>query len=212
MEIYYLNRVDSTHTYLKNYLKENSYKNPICFYTYNQTAGIGSRENSWDGKEGNLFFSFAIDLEKLPKDLPLQSASIYFSYILKIELEKLGSNLWLKWPNDFYINNHKFGGTITTLHSNIFLCGIGINLSKVNDKYLGYLDIDIEPQKLLENYFNHIKKYPSWKQIFSLFEVEFHRTKNFTATINNRKTSLHSAVLCDDGSILINNKKVYSLR
>ncbi len=212
MEIFYLDSVDSTHTYLKNYFKQNLYINPICFYTFNQTAGIGSRDNTWDGKEGNLFFSFAVSTDNLPKDLPLQSASIYFSYILKLELEKLGSKLWLKWPNDFYMDKHKFGGTITTLSKDILLCGIGLNLKKVDDKYLGYLDIDIDTKKLLKNYFIHIEKYPSWKQIFSLFEVEFHKNKNFTTTINDQKTSLNQAVLCDDGSILIDNKKVYSLR
>jgi BirA family biotin operon repressor/biotin-[acetyl-CoA-carboxylase] ligase len=212
LEILYLKSVDSTHIYLKNYLKQNSYTKPICFYTQNQTSGIGSRDNLWDGKKGNLFFSFAIDLNSLPQDIPVQSFSIYFSYILKLELEKLGSKVWLKWPNDFYINNYKFGGTITTLQKNILLCGIGINLNKVNEQYKGYLDIEVDIKQLLKNYFDHINKSLSWKQIFSLFEVEFHINKNFTTTINGKKRSLSDAILNADGSILIDNKKVYSLR
>jgi BirA family biotin operon repressor/biotin-[acetyl-CoA-carboxylase] ligase len=212
LEIFYLKSVDSTHTYIKNYLKQNSYTKPICFYTQNQTSGIGSRDNSWDGKEGNLFFSFAIDLNSLPQDIPIQSFSIYFSYILKQELEKLGSKVWLKWPNDFYIDKYKFGGTITTLQHNILICGIGINLKKVNDKFQGYLDIEVDIKKLLQNYFDHIKKSVSWKQIFSLFEVEFHKNKNFTTTIQGEKISLNNSILNEDGSILIDNKKVYSLR
>jgi hypothetical protein len=41
----------------------------------------------------------------LPADLPLASTSIYFSFIMKKRLESMGEALWLKWPNDFYIQN-----------------------------------------------------------------------------------------------------------
>lgn len=55
MEIRYLKSVDSTHSYLKNYIKEHGFENSLCIVTRNQTSGIGSRGNSWIGKEGNLF-------------------------------------------------------------------------------------------------------------------------------------------------------------
>ena len=79
MEIVYLNEVDSTHTYLKKYIKDKGYTNPLLVYTHNQTNGIGSRDNNWEGKSGNLFFSFVLDKDLLPQDLPIQSFSIYFS-------------------------------------------------------------------------------------------------------------------------------------
>ncbi|MFW3328905.1 biotin--[acetyl-CoA-carboxylase] ligase, partial [Aliarcobacter butzleri] len=52
----------------------------------------------------------------------------------------------------------------------------------------------------------------SWKQIFSDFKIEFEKSKKFQTTIDNQKISLESAILNDDGSIQINNKKVFSLR
>lgn len=58
-------------------------------------------------KNGNLFFSFVLKRNDLPSDLQIQSASIYFSYILKEVLALEGSKIWLKWPNDFYIDNKK---------------------------------------------------------------------------------------------------------
>ncbi len=211
MKIIYLEEVTSTHTFLKEYIKSNDNQLPICVVTQNQTNGIGSRDNSWDGKKGNLFFSFALSKNQLPSDLKLESASIYFSYLLKEVLSKYGSKVWLKWPNDFYIEEKKIGGTITTVTHNILLCGIGLNILKVSDEF-GYLDIKFDRTKLLNEYFELLNRKKSWKQIFSNFEIEFNKSKVFQTTINKEKVSLLDAILLEDGSIMIDNKKVYSLR
>jgi BirA family biotin operon repressor/biotin-[acetyl-CoA-carboxylase] ligase len=211
MEIITLEEVDSTHIYLKEFINNNGYTNPLAVVTKYQTNGIGSRDNSWNGIKGNLFFSFVISKDELPNDLKLESASIYFSFLLKEILLKHQSNVWLKWPNDFYIKNKKIGGTITTFSNNLLLCGIGLNLLKVSEDY-GFLDIDINSKTLLEEYFDLIESKVSWKQIFSNFEIEFKRSKEYQTTINKEKVSLIDAILLDDGSIMIDNKKVYSLR
>ncbi len=211
MEIIYLNEIDSTHTYLKNYIKTNGYKDPIAIVTQNQISGVGSRNNNWEGKKGNLFFSFVVSLDNLPEDLPLQSASIYFNYILKDILNNLGSQAWLKWPNDFYCENKKIGGTITHLNNGLIYCGIGLNLYKISDEF-GYLDISVDINYLLNEYFDALQKYPSWKQVFSKFEIEFHKNFDFATNIKNQKVSLNDAILNSDGSLTINSKKVFSLR
>ncbi|MFY4750388.1 biotin--[acetyl-CoA-carboxylase] ligase [Aliarcobacter butzleri] len=211
MKIIRLDEVDSTHKYLKEYISKNEYTNPLCIVTDLQIQGIGSRGNSWIGKKGNLFFSFALDINSLPKDLPLQSTSIYFTYILKNILKNLGSQVWIKWPNDFYIENKKIGGTITSMSKNLIFCGIGLNLLDVEKEY-EKLDIKIDVDEVLKNYFFEIEKKISWKQIFSDFKIEFEKSKKFQTTIDNQKISLESAILNDDGSIQINNKKVFSLR
>ncbi|MFX4267335.1 biotin--[acetyl-CoA-carboxylase] ligase [Aliarcobacter butzleri] len=211
MKIIRLDEVDSTHKYLKEYISKNGYIDPLCIVTDLQTQGIGSRGNSWIGKKGNLFFSFVLDINSLPKDLPLQSTSIYFTYILKNILKNLGSQVWIKWPNDFYIENKKIGGTITSMSKNLIFCGIGLNLLDVEKDY-EKLDIKIDIDEVLKNYFFEIEKKISWKQIFSDFKIEFEKSKKFQTTIDNQKISLESAILNDDGSIQINNKKVFSLR
>ena len=211
MKIIRLDEVDSTHKYLKDYISKNEYINPLCIVTDLQTQGIGSRGNSWIGRKGNLFFSFTLDINSLPKDLPLQSISIYFTYILKNILKNIGSQVWIKWPNDFYIENKKIGGTITSMSKNLIFCGIGLNLLDVEKEY-EKLDIKIEVDEVLKNYFFEIEKKISWKQIFSDFKIEFEKSKKFQTTIDNQKISLESAILNDDGSIQINNKKVFSLR
>ena len=211
MKIITLDEIDSTHTYLKELIKNEGYSYPLCISTTLQTNGIGSRGNSWQGKRGNLFFSFVLHKKDLPRDLEIQSASIYFSFILKNVLASKGSNIWLKWPNDFYIEDKKIGGTITTVTKDLLFCGIGLNLIDVTEEY-GKLDIDIDSKTILKTYFENLENVNSWKQIFSQFKIEFQRSRKYKATIENKKIPLQNAILNDDGSIEIDNKKVFSLR
>ncbi len=211
MKIIGLNEVDSTHHYLKQYIAHEGYKEPLCVATTFQTNGIGSRGNSWLGQKGNLFFSFVFEKKSLPEDLPLQSASIYFSYILKKILAQEGSKLWLKWPNDFYVEDKKIGGTITSVNRELIYCGIGLNLVCVDEQY-GHLDIQMSPYTILNNYFLQLEELISWKHIFSEFKIEFQKSRFFKSTVDDEKVSLTNAVLNDDGSISLGNKKVFSLR
>jgi len=211
MKIIKLNKIDSTHTYLKEYIKNNSFFEPVCITCNYQTNGIGSRGNSWTGIKGNLFFSFVISKNDLPNDLLIQSASIYFSYILKEVLTENKSKVWLKWPNDFYIDDKKIGGTITTVSKDLIYCGIGLNLTDVSSDF-GKLDINLNSNEILPLYFDKLEAKISWKQIFNCFKIEFKNSRKFQASIDNQKVSLENAILNEDGSIEVNNKKVFSLR
>jgi BirA family biotin operon repressor/biotin-[acetyl-CoA-carboxylase] ligase len=211
LEILSFSYLDSTQKYLVEQLKSRELQAPVAVITNEQTSGVGSRDNEWSGGEGNFFASIAIDLGTLPKDLPLASASIYFSYIMKKTLLDMGENIWLKWPNDFYKNDDKIGGTITQKVAHTLVCGIGINLKNIQNGYSA-LQSDISPRLLLEKYLVALQKFPKWKQIFSEYEIEFELSKRFSVHIENYQTSLSDAVLCDDGSLVIRGKKVYSLR
>ncbi len=211
MEILSFDSLPSTQKYLLEKLEEKILQAPIAIIATKQSSGIGSRDNSWSGGEGNFFVSIAIDLEMLPKDLPLSSASIYFSFIMKKTLEDLGENIWLKWPNDFYFNDEKIGGTITKKINNVLVCGIGINLKNSENGYRA-LQSDIPPKILLEKYLLALQKFPKWKQIFSEYEVEFELSRKFSVHIENYQKSLLDASLCGDGSLLLGGKRVYSLR
>jgi len=208
--VIFLDSVDSTHKYLKNYIQNSGYKNPQLVITQNQTNGIGSRDNKWIGKKNNLYFSFVLSKELLPDDLPIQSASIYFSYLLAELLKEQGSSIWLKWPNDFYINGDKIGGTITNFKNDLFYCGIGLNLVKNN--HFNALDISIDVNNIIDKYTKIINKKYLWKKIFSKYLLEFKKSKHFSATVKNQKISLENAILNEDGSIDIDNEKVFSLR
>jgi len=192
-------------------IKSKSCSLPIAVVTKEQSRGVGSRNNSWEGGEGNLFFSLALSLDTLPKDLPLSSASIYFSFIMKEVLVNYTDDIWLKWPNDLYHNKSKVGGTITKKIDNILVCGMGINLQKNRNSFEA-LDLEIDAVTLLKEYLSKVEENPSWKQIFSQYRIEFDRNKEFFTHINREYKSLKTATLSEDGSLIIDNKRVYSIR
>ena len=211
MEIRYFDTLPSTQNYLVEKIENGSLYAPIAVIAKEQNAGVGSRNNAWKGGEGNFFVSIAIETDKLPSDLPLASASIYFSFIMKKTLENMGEKVWLKWPNDFYVNDTKVGGTITKKIQNTLVCGIGINLKKSQNGYSS-LQSDISAENLLDEYLESLCEFPKWKQIFSEYEIEFELSRKFSVHIENYKKSLVDAHLCGDGSLLVGGKRVYSLR
>jgi len=211
LEIHSFDSLPSTQKYLVEQLQKKILKTPVAVIATEQSSGIGSRNNEWCGGEGNFFASIAISLDNLPSDLPLSSASIYFSFIMKMTLADLGENVWLKWPNDFYLDDEKVGGTITKKIKNAVVCGIGINLKKSQNGYSA-LQCDINPKYLLDKYIERVCEFPKWKQIFSEYEIEFELSRRFSVHIGNDKKSLADACLCGDGSLIIEGERVYSLR
>lgn len=211
MEIKLFETLPSTQKYLIEQLQNGMLDVPIAILALKQDAGVGSRDNEWLGGAGNFFTSIAVKLQDLPKDLSLASASIYFSYIMKETLVELGENIWLKWPNDLYMSNEKIGGIITQKVKDTLVCGIGINLKKSQNGYSA-LQSDISSQLLLDKYLVKLEKFPKWKQIFSEYEVEFELSREFSVHIENYQRSLVDACLQPDGSLIIEGKRVFSLR
>ena len=201
----------STQHYLIEALRQKRLQAPVAVIAEEQTAGIGSRDNGWEGEKGNFFASFALKLSDLPEDLPLSSASIYFSFMMKKVLLDYRKDVWLKWPNDLYVGDAKVGGTITKKTGDAIVCGMGINLKSEQIAYSA-LQLDVSPRNLLEVYLNEVEKFPKWKQVFSEYRVEFELSRRFSVHIENGKKSLYNARLCEDGSLLIEGKRVYSTR
>jgi len=211
LEIYSFETLPSTQHYLVEKIREDTLAAPVAVIAKEQDSGVGSRENSWSGGEGNFFASFAVELKQLPEDLPLSSASIYFAFIMKKVLDELGERVWLKWPNDLYADDEKVGGIITQKVKNSLVCGIGINLKKSPDGFRS-LYSELSADFLLEKYLEALEKFPKWKQIFSEYRIEFEQSRRFSVHIENYQKSLQNALLCEDGSLLIEGKRVFSLR
>lgn len=211
MEIVWFDSLESTQSYLLEALKQKKVSAPVCIGATVQSQGKGSRGNQWIGMEGNLFISLAIDRTMLPNDLKLESSSIYFAFLMKEILNELGSRVWLKWPNDFYLDDKKVGGVITNLHNDLLVCGIGINLMSAPETF-SRIDIEAVPYDLTKSYCALFKNLPSWKQIFSKFQLEFENSRIYFTHNNNDKVALEDAVLLEDGSLECNGQRIFSLR
>ena len=211
MEIKYIEEISSTHNVLSNLIRDDEISKPFLLYAISQTDGIGSRGNSWESEYGNLFLSFSLSSNSLPHDLPVHSASIYFSWIVVEILRSYGSKVCLKWPNDFYIKDKKLGGMITSKIKDFFVVSFGINFKTAKNEY-SKLDVDVDICEFVAKLSSKLNNLPSWKHIFSNYELEFSFSQKFFAHIDGKKISLKDAKLLNDGSIEIDSKKVYSLR
>ena len=201
MEILYFDKLDSTHKYLLRNLKNNTIKPPIMITADEQTDGIGTRGRDWQSLKGNLFLSCALTKEFLPHDIQTQSISIYFAYQFKELLESFGSSVWLKWPNDFYIDDKKIGGILSQKVRDFYIVSIGLNIKKSPENFQ-IIDISLNKNKIISQFILELKKVPSWKKIFSKYQVEFNKSRAFKATYHdNKKLPLKDAVLNYDGSI-----------
>ncbi len=209
LEIIYFDSIDSTQKRLIADIKEGRVQAPVAYFTNHQTAGVGSRENRWVGERGNFFLSFAY--KDFPPDLPQASIAIYVAYLLKEVLASYGSQVWIKWPNDFYLGKRKIGGCITNKIRDIYICGIGLN-TRYAPQGFGKLDIEVEDVQLLKDYFVHLEKGITWKEIFRKFVIEFQKSKEFSAHVGQRVISLRDATLAEDGAILCEGERIYTLR
>lgn len=120
--------LESTQTMLTNHVRSHVLDAPFLVIALNQTNGIGSRSNAWEQVSCGLHLSCALPMNLLPKDLPKQSTSIYFGQILLELFQEFRKDLWLKWPNDFYLNDYKVGGLVTHFLKNCVVFGIGLNI------------------------------------------------------------------------------------
>lgn len=211
VDIHWLDSLPSTQTYLTDALRSGALKPPVCVAARMQTMGMGSRGNTWIGEEGNLFISVAVARSLLPEDLKLESSSIYMAFLMKELLASMGSRVWLKWPNDFYLGSQKIGGTITTVVNGALVCGIGVNCVCAPEGF-GVIDIPVKPYEITERYCSLFKNLPSWKQIFSKYQLEFEDSRVFSTHYNHEKIALKDAVLLEDGSLMCDGQRIFSLR
>lgn len=211
LQTYWLESVDSTQKYLLNALRSTELLPPVCIAAKRQHSGMGSRGNSWISVPGNLFFSIAVARERLPFDLKLESASIYFMYQMQRVLKERGSKVWLKWPNDLYLEELKVGGCITTLAGDAVVCGIGVNLASAPEGF-GVVDVDCGPDELLEAYQEKLLQYILWKQVFIKYQLEFEFYRGHKAYTKDNKILFADAVMMEDGSLMSQGGRIYSQR
>ncbi|MCX2683341.1 biotin--[acetyl-CoA-carboxylase] ligase [Campylobacter sp. MIT 21-1685] len=211
MQISCIETIDSTHLFLCKQIKERKIVDNFALYALKQTTGVGSRDNVWQSASGNVHLSFCIKEKDVSPDLPLASASIYFAYLLKEFLEQKGSKIWLKWPNDLYLGSLKVGGVISAKIAHFIVGGVGLNLQYAPQN-TALLDIDISIEKCVKGFLELLEEKRAWKDIFSKYMLEFEKSRDFSVHHEGKELSLQDAFLYEDGSILLENKRVYSLR
>jgi BirA family biotin operon repressor/biotin-[acetyl-CoA-carboxylase] ligase len=210
MKILEFETLPSTQKYLIEKIRAGKIFEEVFVSTDFQSDGVGSRGNNWIGEKGNLLFSFSIDRKRLPKDTPLQSLSIYFSTIFVQILKEENSDIFLKWPNDFYIEKLKLGGTVTNILKDWIVIGIGVN--RVSTNGFGEFNFSKSNQQILEIFQKQLEKLESWREVFQIYQSEFEKSRSFSINYGDKKLFLKDAFLNSDGSLKIDGFTIYSER
>ena len=205
----WLNETVSTQSYLIEKLKSNELELKVAVGTDRQTLGKGRRGDAWEFFEGSLALSVAIKNEDLPRDMPITAGAIFAGFILLKTLRALGSKCWMKWPNDLYLEDKKLAGIIASPVANGIVFGVGINGS-VTDNAFAKSDVIFEPKKLANAYIFDILGVYEWGSLFMEIEVEL---QNNLGRLREFYTlGVAEIEICVDGALMIDGRKVYTLR
>ena len=166
MDIFTLEKVDSTNNYVKNNLDKLDDRTVVR--ALRQTSGRGRLSRSWvDLGEGNVFLSFVLKPSASFNEI-YSNLTQYLSVILCKLLEKYGLKPQIKWPNDVLISGKKIAGILSetvvqgTKCKGIVL-GIGINLNAqqedinmISDKIATSLNIELKSKINAEGFINEL--------------------------------------------------------
>lgn len=159
MELLYLETVDSTNKYAKEYIKELSDKTVV--YTYNQTSGRGRLERKWNymGKD-NIYASIVLKPSSQMKEV--YSNLTQLLCIVLAEVMEEYNPIYppkIKWPNDIRVNGKKISGILAEgvnngKHFDGLVLGFGVNLN-VKKEILDKIDqpatsLNIETGKVID--------------------------------------------------------------
>jgi len=133
-----LDSVDSTNNYAMALLQKREIDAEIAVFAKEQTHGKGRRGKQWMSKKSeNILMSVVVQLQWLSIsrqfDLSVAAALSCFDLFEKYIL----GNLFIKWPNDIFINDSKAGGILieNVIKGNIWqwaVIGIGLNINQQN--------------------------------------------------------------------------------
>ena len=132
LKIYNYNKISSTNNQAIKLISKKNLQQGFVLSNI-QTNGKGTRGKKWISKNGNFFGSVFFELGR---NLPgFSEFSIITPVLITKKIRQITNyeNVYIKWPNDIYINNQKICGILQEVIQNknnkkYLIIGIGINL------------------------------------------------------------------------------------
>ena len=134
-EFIYLEKTNSTNSYLKNIPSEKLVHGTVVLADH-QTKGRGQYEREWEADPyKNLTFTIALR-PKASDRLNLLSLAAAYS-VTRTLSDYISKPVSLKWPNDIIVDGKKIGGELTECTFNgsnpdRVLIGLGLNIGQKN--------------------------------------------------------------------------------
>lgn len=129
--------INSTNTYLKEYLGVHSLTQPLAVIAEKQTKGYGRfKRDFYSPDHSGIYLSLAVPLNNQPLNPSLVTTSIAIGVIHALQKFFPEQNFSVKWVNDLYIGHKKIAGILTEATADLeslapteLVIGVGINLT-----------------------------------------------------------------------------------
>lgn len=134
-KIFVLETAGSSNTEAMSLAKKGNIPEGSIVWVKNQTKGKGQSNKKWYSKPSeNITFSILF----YPTFLPLEHQFVLSKMVavsVSNVIKKYCKNVFIKWPNDIYVNDNKICGILieNTIHKdkiNICVMGIGVNINQ----------------------------------------------------------------------------------
>lgn len=127
--VLWVDSIASTNDQARSYIQTS---NQALVISNRQTAGRGQAGRTWQSPNGNLYLSLLTSLQHpVSGRLALEVAIALLNTPLLADID----GLKIKWPNDLYFNQAKWGGILIEPVSNQqVIIGVGLNLMPMQDR------------------------------------------------------------------------------
>jgi BirA family biotin operon repressor/biotin-[acetyl-CoA-carboxylase] ligase len=130
--------IDSTNNYAATIAPEQLVSEFTVIMAYNQTNGKGQRGNNWETEAGeNLTVSVITSNLGVRIDEQFVISMVVALSIHDLLTLHIKAPVFVKWPNDIYVNENKIGGilienSISQAAINKSIIGLGLNVNQTN--------------------------------------------------------------------------------
>lgn len=115
----------STNDVIKDIIKETT--TPVVVSAKQQTGGRGRRGRRWQGIDGNLYFTYSLDIA--PEELSKIVCLVGLSLAKTVQQIAPHNKVQIKWPNDVFLEGGKMSGILfENIAGNLWGIGIGVNI------------------------------------------------------------------------------------
>lgn len=151
----HLPQVDSTQLYAKRWLDEHPDASWTMIVADHQTHGHGQWGRPWISLLGNLHATFVVPIKTNPM-MGLRMVEV-IHHVLK------NDPLYVKWPNDLFVNGKKCGGILCEAYSHHTLIGVGLNIAQAPEGH-GSLNINMTRDELCQTLGLNLTKWDMTRQ------------------------------------------------
>ncbi|MBN2807214.1 MAG: biotin--[acetyl-CoA-carboxylase] ligase [Prolixibacteraceae bacterium] len=165
-------RVDSTNNYATAHLAKDQWKEGTVVVSKEQTHGRGQINNRWESEPGkNILMSIFLQPSFLPVSRQFMISKLITLGITAV-LDELINDVFIKWPNDVYVENRKIAGILienaimgSTLAQSVAGIGLNVNQQTFSEtlpnpvSLFNVLNVETPAEALLIRLLNSINRY-----------------------------------------------------